>query len=93
MCCIYVDGLATGDFSDVVLRDRTHLSNDGIVIAVVAIRAAALPRPSGVLVAALAATLGYAALSRGARLLPTTYAAIMAGIGVALVAGRFRGSP
>jgi ribonuclease J len=36
---IYVDGLATGDFSDVVLRDRTHLSNDGIVIAVVAIRA------------------------------------------------------
>ena len=65
----------------------------GLCAAVVAIRAAALPRPSGVLVAALAATLGYAALSRGARLLPTTYAAIMAGIGVALVAGRFRGSP
>jgi ribonuclease J len=35
---VYVDGLAIGDFRDVVLRDRHHLSTDGIVIAVVTVR-------------------------------------------------------
>lgn len=33
----FVDGLAIGDFRDVVLRDRHHLSNDGIVLVVVAV--------------------------------------------------------
>lgn len=36
---IFVDGLATGDFRDVILRDRHHLSTDGIVTVVVAVRA------------------------------------------------------
>jgi len=36
---IFVDGLATGDFRDVVLRDRHHLSTDGIVTVVVVVRA------------------------------------------------------
>ena len=35
---VYVDGLAIGDFRDVVLRDRHHLSTDGIVIVVVTVR-------------------------------------------------------
>jgi hypothetical protein len=42
-------------------------------------------------VAALVAILGYGALARGAGLLPATYAAIMAGAGAALLAGRLHG--
>lgn len=34
---IYVDGLGIGDIKDVVLRDRRHLAQDGILIVVVAI--------------------------------------------------------
>jgi ribonuclease J len=34
---IYVDGLGIGDIKDVVLRDRQHLSQDGIVIVVIAV--------------------------------------------------------
>jgi ribonuclease J len=33
----FVDGLAIGDFKDVILRDRHHLSNDGIALVVVAL--------------------------------------------------------
>jgi ribonuclease J len=33
----FVDGLAIGDFKDIVLRDRHHLSNDGIALVVVAV--------------------------------------------------------
>jgi ribonuclease J len=33
----FVDGMAIGDFTDVVLRDRHHLSNDGIALVVVAV--------------------------------------------------------
>lgn len=32
---IFVDGLAMGDFQDVVLRDRHHLATDGVAIVVV----------------------------------------------------------
>jgi ribonuclease J len=35
---ILVDGLAMGDFREVILRDRSHLATDGIVIAVVTVR-------------------------------------------------------
>jgi PTS system mannose-specific IID component len=41
--------------------------------------------------AALAAGLGYAALARGARLLPTAYVATIAGVFVALALGRIHG--
>lgn len=34
---VYVDGLTVGDLNQVVLRDRQHMSQDGIVTAVVAI--------------------------------------------------------
>lgn len=47
-------------------------------------------RPSAA-VGAVAAALGYLALARGARLLPMTYAAILAGAGAAIAAGRLRG--
>ena len=33
---IFVDGFATGDFRDLVLRDRQHLAADGLVMVVVA---------------------------------------------------------
>jgi ribonuclease J len=32
---VFVDGLAMGDFSDVILRDRHHLATDGVAIVVI----------------------------------------------------------
>ena len=64
----------------------------GLAAAVVAARADALPRAGAVALAASAAALGYAALAYGVRLLPATYAAILAGVGAALAAGRLHGS-
>ena len=34
---VYVDGLGIGDVDHVVLRDRRHLANDGMVVVVVAV--------------------------------------------------------
>jgi PTS system mannose-specific IID component len=62
----------------------------GVAAALVALRTGQSDGlPSGA-VAVLAAALGYAALARGARLLPTAYVAALAGIGAAAVAGHFR---
>jgi mannose PTS system EIID component len=64
----------------------------GLCAAAVAARAEALPRSGALAATTLAATLGWLALARGARLLPATYAAILAGAGAALVAGHLHGS-
>jgi mannose PTS system EIID component len=63
----------------------------GVAAAVIAVRGAALAGAGAGLFVALAAAAGYAALSRGARLLPAAYAAALAGVGVAIVAGRIHG--
>ncbi len=34
---VFVDGLGVGDIGDIVLRDRRHLSQDGVVIAVLTV--------------------------------------------------------
>ena len=65
----------------------------GLSAATVAARAEFLTRSGTVPVAVLAAAVGYLALARGVRLLPATYAAILAGVGAAIAAGRFHGSP
>jgi PTS system mannose-specific IID component len=69
----------------------------GACAAVLAVRwgatgGAGAASPLRGLVVAAAAAAGYAALARGVRLLPATYAAILAGAGAALVAGRLPGS-
>jgi PTS system mannose-specific IID component len=83
-----------------VLADRLRASGAalcGLAAAVFVVRSAAqpgLPLPglaAGALVA-LAAVLGYLALARGARLLPTAYAAALFGAAAALVVGRLGGS-
>jgi PTS system mannose-specific IID component len=63
----------------------------GVAAAVTVVRADASARGGAGAVAALAATLGYVALARGARLLPTTYAAILGGVVAAIAAGRLHG--
>lgn len=44
---VMVDGLGVGDVEDVVLRDRRHLAQDGVVIAVVGVDAASEEVVSG----------------------------------------------
>jgi mannose PTS system EIID component len=64
----------------------------GAAAAAVVVRSAAAAGGEAGVVAALAAAAGYAALARGARLLPTAYAAVLAGIGAAVVAHHLHGS-
>jgi PTS system mannose-specific IID component len=78
-----------------VVADRLRLASAavcGAAAAVVTGHAASLPRPGAPILAAAVAVLGYLALARGVRLFPATYAAIVAGVGAALVAGRLHGS-
>jgi PTS system mannose-specific IID component len=78
-----------------VMADRLRLGGAalcGVAVPVLALRGTASPPPGALVLAFAAAALGYAALARGARLLPVTYAAIMAGVGAAAVAGRLHGS-
>ena len=64
----------------------------GLAAAVVVARAAALSGPAAGVLAAVAAAAGYAALARGARLLPTAYAAALFGAAAAVAVGRLHGS-
>ncbi len=78
-----------------VLADRLRGAGAalcGVAAAAVVVRSAALSGAAAGALAALSAALGYAALARGARLLPTAYVAVLAGIGAALVVGRLHGS-
>ena len=48
---VYIDGLGVGDIDEYVLRDRAHLSTDGVLIVIVAVdaRTGRLARPAEVL--------------------------------------------
>ncbi len=48
---VYIDGLGIGDVDQHILRDRAHLSTDGVVVIMVAVdkRTGALERPAEVL--------------------------------------------
>ncbi len=64
----------------------------GLAAALVVSRGAAVSGPTAQVLAFAGAAGGYAALARGARLLPTAYVAVLAGVGAAVVAGRLHGS-
>ncbi len=64
----------------------------GVAAAIVVVRSSTLSGAASGPLAAAAAALGYVALARGARLLPTAYVAVLLGVGAALVAGRLGGS-
>jgi PTS system mannose-specific IID component len=64
----------------------------GAAAALVVGRSAAASGEAAGVFATVAAVLGYAALARGARLLPAAYVAALAGVGAALVVGRLHGS-
>lgn len=48
---VYIDGLGVGDIDEYVLRDRAHLSTDGVLVVIVAVdaRTGRLARPAEVL--------------------------------------------
>lgn len=64
----------------------------GVAGAVFLMRGAAVGGAPAAALAAAAAAGGYAALARGARLLPTAYVATLAGVGAALLLGHLHGS-
>jgi PTS system mannose-specific IID component len=64
----------------------------GVAAALIVARSAALSGVGAGALAAVAAGLGYVALARGARLLPTAYAAALFGAAAAALAGRLQGA-
>ena len=48
---VYVDGLGIGDVDQQILRDRAHLSTDGVVVVIVAVdkQTGKLTRPAEIL--------------------------------------------
>jgi PTS system mannose-specific IID component len=74
-----------------LVADRLRLAaaaTCGAAAAIVILAAGRADGPLPALAAAFAAGAGYAALARGAPLVPAAYAAILAGAGIALAAGR-----
>ena len=79
-------------------RWARHLRDAGALLAgagagLLALRAASGAGAAAGATALAAAAWGWLALSRGARLLPSAYAALAAGLAVALALARFRGGP
>jgi PTS system mannose-specific IID component len=64
----------------------------GVAAAVVAARGVSADGQAAGALVAVAAALGYAALARGARLLPAAYVAALVGVGAALVARHLHGA-
>ncbi len=64
----------------------------GLAAAILLVRGGLLAGPTAAIFAALAAGVGYVALARGARLLPTAYVATLAGVFAAVVFGHLHGS-
>jgi PTS system mannose-specific IID component len=78
-----------------VLADRLRAAGGalcGLAAALTVVQGAHVSGPPAGILAFLSAACGYAALARGARLLPTAYAAALAGMGAAFVAARLHGS-
>jgi mannose PTS system EIID component len=78
-----------------VAADRLRAVGAGLCgasAAVLVLRADADAGVAAAAVVALAAALGYAALAKGARLLPTAYVATLVGFGAALLIGHLHGS-
>jgi mannose PTS system EIID component len=78
-----------------VAADRLRAVGAGLCGASAAIflfHAGAVSGSGAAGLAALAAGVGYVALARGARLLPTAYVATLMGIGAALLLGHLHGS-
>jgi PTS system mannose-specific IID component len=78
-----------------ILADRLRAAGAGLCGVAAAVIVARSVDSSGALAGALAcaaAALGYAALARGARLLPTAYAAALFGAAAGAVVGRLHGS-
>jgi PTS system mannose-specific IID component len=78
-----------------VVADRLRASGAalcGVAAAVVIARSAAFSGAAAGALAAAAAAAGYVALARGARLLPTAYAAALFGAAAAVAVGRLHGS-
>jgi mannose PTS system EIID component len=77
-----------------VVADRLRAAGAalcGASAAAYALRAGLDVGPFAAALAAVAATAGYLALARGARLLPTAYVATLMGIGAALLLGHLHG--
>lgn len=100
---LFRDGYAKGDaiVADIqrlalpVAADRLRSAGAalcGVAGAIFVVRAGAAAGGAAAFLAVAAAAFGYAALARGARLLPAAYAAALAGAGAALLYGRLRGS-
>jgi PTS system mannose-specific IID component len=78
-----------------VLADRLRWAGAalcGVAAGAFLLRGAALSGPAAAGLAGLVAAVGWAALARGARLLPTAYVATLAGVGAALLLGHLQGS-
>jgi mannose PTS system EIID component len=100
---LFVGGYRRGDavVADIarlglpVVADRLRAAGAalcGVAAAVVIARSAALSGAAAGALAAAAAAAGYVALARGARLLPTAYAAALFGAAAAVAVGRLHGS-